>query len=67
MKEMKEAMSSMLSLMQKYSKDFESIKNDYEEFKKSPVFASPVMKKTFAKENLLDAKLEFLKATVINK
>jgi len=61
MKDMKEAMGSMLSLMQNYSKDFESIKTDYTEFKKSPAFSSPIMKKTFAKENILDQKLAFLK------
>jgi hypothetical protein len=67
MKEMKEAMSSMLSLMQNYSKDFESIKKDYEEFKKSPAFSSPVMKKTFAKENIMDQKIAFLKGALGNK
>lgn len=67
MKEMKEAMSSMLTLMQNYSKDFESIKKDYEEFKKSPVFSSPVMKKSFAKENILDQKVAFLKSALGNK
>jgi hypothetical protein len=61
MKEMKEAMSSMLSLMQNYSTEFNSIKKDYEEFKKSPVFGAPVMKKSFAKENILDQKVAFLK------
>ena len=61
MKEMKQAMSSMLSLMQEYSKEFNSIKKDYEEFKKSPVFGAPVMKKSFAKENILDQKVAFLK------
>lgn len=64
MKDMKEAMGSMLSLMQTYSKDFESIKNDYTEFKKSPAFSSPIMKKSFAKENILDQKLAFLKGAM---
>jgi hypothetical protein len=64
MKEMKEAMASMLTLMQNYSKDFESIKNDYEEFKKSPAFSSPIMKKTFAKENIMDQKVAFLKSAL---
>jgi hypothetical protein len=67
MKEMKQAMSSMLSLMQNYSKDFESIKKDYEEFKKSPAFSSPIMKKTFAKENIMDQKIAFLKGALGNK
>ena len=66
MKDMKEAMGSMLSLMQNYSRDFESIKNDYTEFKKSPAFSSPIMKKTFAKENILDQKLAFLKGAMKN-
>jgi len=64
MKDMKKAMSQMLSLMQTYSKDFESVKNDYTEFKKSPAFSSPIMKKTFAKENILDQKLAFLKSAM---
>ncbi len=64
MRDMKEAMGSMLSLMQNYSKDFESVKNDYTEFKKSPAFSSPIMKKTFAKENILDQKLAFLKGAM---
>jgi flagellar basal body rod protein FlgG len=67
MKEMKEAMSSMLSLMQNYSKDLESIKKDYEEFKKSPAFSSPVVKKSFAKENILDQKIAFLKNAMAKK
>lgn len=67
MKEMKQAMSSMLTLMQEFSTEFNSIKKDYEEFKKSPAFASPVMKKTFAKENILDQKVAFLKGALGNK
>lgn len=64
MKDMKEAMGSMLSLMQNYSRDLESIKTDYTEFKKSPAFSSPIMKKTFAKENIMDQKLAFLKGAM---
>lgn len=61
LKKMKEAMENMFSLMDKFSKDLESYKKDYEEFKKSPAHDKPVMKKTFAKENIMDAKVEFLR------
>ena len=61
MKKMKEAMSEMISVMSKFSKDFESYKKDYEEFKNSPAFNSPIVKKSFAKENIGDAKLAFLR------
>jgi len=54
-------MENMFSLMEKFSKDLESYKKDYEEFKKSPAHDKPVLRKTFAKENILDAKVEFLK------
>ena len=64
MKDMKEAMGSMLSLMQNYSRDLESIKTDYTEFKKSPAFSSPIMKKTFAMENILDQKVAFLRSAM---
>jgi hypothetical protein len=61
MKKMKEAMSEMMAVMSKFSKDFESYKNDYEDFKNSPVFEAPVSRKTFAKENMADAKVAFLR------
>lgn len=61
MKKMKEAMENMFSLLEKFSKDLESYKKDYEEFKKSPAHDKPVLRKTFAKENILDAKVEFLR------
>jgi hypothetical protein len=61
MKKMKEAMSEMISIMSKFSKDFESYKKDYEGFKNSPQFDKPITRKTFGKENLMDAKVAFLK------
>jgi hypothetical protein len=67
MKKMRESMSKLLITVSDLNKELQTIKKDYSEFKKQPAFKQPVAKKTFAKENLLDAKLEFLKATVINK
>jgi hypothetical protein len=61
MKKMKEAMTEMLSMLNKFSKDLESYKNDYEEFKNSPVHTEPVVRKTFGKENMMDAKVRFLR------
>lgn len=61
MKKMKEAMTEMISMLNKFSKDLESYKNDYEEFKNSPVHTEPVVRKTFGKENLMDAKVRFLR------
>ena len=61
MKKMKEAMSGMVSMMSKFSKEFDSYKTDYEDFKNSPVFDKPVARKTFAKENIADAKVAFLR------
>ena len=60
MEDMKKAMSEMLSMMNKFSKELDSFKSDYAEFKKQPNFTQPVVKKTFGKENLIDAKYEFL-------
>jgi len=61
MKGLKEAMEKMISMMATFSKDLESYKKDYEEFKNSPVFETPVARKTFAQENIADAKVRFLK------
>lgn len=61
MKKMKEAMTEMLSMLNKFSKEFDSYKKDYEEFKNSPVHEAPVVKKTFGKENIMDAKVRFLR------
>jgi hypothetical protein len=66
-KKMKEAMEEMFNLMSNFSKDFESYKKDYEEFKSSPVHEKPVLRKTFGQENILDAKVEFLKNALKNK
>jgi len=66
MKKMKEAMGEMLKMMQNYSSDLNTFKKDYEEFKNSPVHSSPVVKKTFAKENILDAKVRFLRESLKN-
>jgi hypothetical protein len=63
MKKMKEAMSEMVGLLtelNKFKTDFESIKKDFEEFKKQPD-RKPVVKTNFAKENIMDWKLELLK------
>ena len=65
MKEMKEAMNEMFSLLKSLHHDFESYKKDYEEFKKQPNFKEPIVKKTFGKENLLDAKVRFLKENIL--
>ena len=64
LKKMKEAMGEMLKMMQKYSADLNTMKKDYEDFKNSPVHSSPVAKKTFGKENILDAKVRFLKESL---
>lgn len=61
MKKMKEAMEKMITMMSSFSKDFESYKKDYEEFKNSPAFDKPVARKTFAQENIADAKVRFLR------
>jgi hypothetical protein len=66
MKNMKQAMTEMLSMLNKFSKDFESYKNDYEEFKNSPVHTEPVVRKTFGKENIMDAKVRFLRDALRN-
>jgi hypothetical protein len=63
MKKMKEVMSEMVGLLtelNKFKTDFESIKKDFEEFKKQPD-RKPVVKTNFAKENIMDWKLELLK------
>lgn len=60
-KTMKEAMEKMISMMADFSKDLESYKKDYEEFKKSPAFEKPIVRKTFAQENIADAKVKFLR------
>lgn len=64
LKKMKEAMGEMLKMMQKYSADLNTMKKDYEDFKNSPVHSSPVARKTFGKENILDAKVRFLKESL---
>jgi hypothetical protein len=64
LKKMKEAMGEMLKMMQKYSADLSEMKKDYEGFKNSPVHQSPVAKKTFGKENILDAKVRFLRESL---
>lgn len=67
MEGMKKAMTEMMSVMSTFSKDLESYKKDYEEFKKQPNFTEPVVKKSFGKVNLIDAKYEFLKQNSLNK
>jgi hypothetical protein len=62
---MKEAMNEMFSLLKSLHHDFESYKKDYEEFKKQPNFKEPIVRKTFGKENLLDAKVRFLKENIL--
>jgi hypothetical protein len=64
LKKMKEAMGEMLKMMQKYSADLNTMKKDYEDFKNSPVHQNPVAKKTFGKENILDAKVRFLRESI---
>lgn len=64
LKKMKEAMGEMLKMMQKYSVELSEMKKDYEGFKNSPVHQSPVAKKTFGKENILDAKVRFLRESL---
>jgi len=61
MKKLKDTMEKMISMMADFSKDFESYKKDYEEFKSSPAFEKPIVRKTFGKENILDAKVAFLR------
>lgn len=60
MEDMKKAMSEMLSMMNKFSKELDGFQKDYSEFKKQPNFEQPVVKKTFGKENLIDAKYRLL-------
>jgi hypothetical protein len=52
--------------MSKFSKDFESYQNYYDDFKNSPVFDKPVARKTFGKENIADAKVSFLRNALRN-
>ena len=62
MKKMKEAMSQVLILVNQFSKTMEKHKTELEEFKNSPAFDRPaVVSKTFGKENMLDAKVAFLR------
>lgn len=61
MKTLKDAMEKMISMMATFSKDLESYKKDYEEFKNSPAFEKPIARKTFAQENIADAKVKFLR------
>jgi hypothetical protein len=61
MKKMKEAMGQIMSMMQNFNKDLESYKTDYEDFKNSPVFDKPIVRKTFGSENIADAKVAFLR------
>ena len=61
MKNLKDAMEKMISMMADFSKDLESYKKDYEEFKSSPAFEKPIARKTFAQENIADAKVKFLR------
>ena len=61
MKKMKEAMGQMMSMMQNFNKDLESYKTDYEDFKNSPVFDKPIVRKSFGSENIADAKVAFLR------
>ena len=65
MEKMKEMMSEMFTLVSSIHHDFESYKKDYEEFKKQPNFKEPVVRKTFGKENLMDAKYAFLKNNIL--
>lgn len=65
MKKMKEAMSALLVSVSDLNKELKTIKKDYAEFKKQPVYTNTVAKKSVAKENLIDAKYEFLKATIL--
>lgn len=65
MKEMKDAMNEMFNLLKELHHDFESYKKDYEEFKRQPNFKEPVVRKTFGKENLLDAKVRFLRENIL--
>jgi len=64
MKKMQEAMAEMFSLIKDMNANFETTKKEFESFRNSPVFETPVVKKTFAKENLLDTKMEFLKQAI---
>jgi len=61
MKKLKDAMEKMISMMATFTKDLESYKKDYEEFKNSPAFEKPIARKTFAQENIADAKVKFLR------
>jgi hypothetical protein len=66
MKKMKEAMAEMVSMMKemnKFSEQFHSLKSDFQEFKKQPD-RDPVLKKfNTGTSEILDAKLELLKAS----
>jgi hypothetical protein len=66
MKKMKEAMAEMVSMMKdmnKFSGEFQSLKKDFQEFKKAPD-REPVLKKFNSQTSeVLDAKLELLKAS----
>lgn len=61
MKDLKEAMGRMLEMMQKFNTELDSIKTDYEEFKSLPIHKPLNPTLTFGKENILDAKVKFLR------
>lgn len=67
MKNLKDAMEKMISMMADFSKDLESYKKDYEEFKSSPAFEKPIVRKTFGQENIADAKVKFLRDALRKK
>jgi hypothetical protein len=67
MEEMKDAMGKMLEMMSSFSTELQSIKKDYQEFKNQPQYKDTVAKKHLGKENILDAKLEFLKNAMAPK
>lgn len=66
MRNLKEAMTKMLDLMQNFNSELDSIKTDYAEFKSSPIHKPLNPNMTFGKENILDAKVRFLKQALKN-
>lgn len=66
MRKMKDAMGKMLEMMQNFNTQLENHKKDYSEFKKQPQ-VNPVVRKTFGQENILDAKVKFLKEAMRTK
>jgi hypothetical protein len=70
METMMSAMKDVVSAMSQFSNELESLKKDYEEFKRQPVNGESILKRNEFKKvtrNVLDEKIDFLKNNNIIK